>query len=116
MLFNACWTLLFAFAYMMMIMRGALGFLGSIGGSSLWLIITAVLWGTGAGLYHDVRGGGDCTGQPTISRCRQTLAVEALGWTELGLCIITLFAACFWARSNRRSYVSSIAVDHLFKY
>jgi hypothetical protein len=103
---------------------GALHELASIGSSAIWLIITAILWGVAAGLFHPVRGGGNCAGEPAISpyvvlpslkqlidlmltpRCRETLALEAIGWTEMGLCILTLLAACFWVRSSRRSYVS----------
>ena len=36
--------------------------------------------------------------------CRQLEAVEALGWTALGLCVLTLLVALFsW--HSRRSYV-----------
>jgi len=31
--------------------------------------------------------------------------VEALAWTEMGLCILTLLAACFWVNRSKRSYV-----------
>ncbi|CCA77367.1 hypothetical protein PIIN_11344 [Serendipita indica DSM 11827] len=76
----------------------------SIASSAIWLIITAVLWGVAAGLYKNERGGGMCEGEAAISRCRQTQTVEALAWTEMGLCILTLFAACFWMRRSKRSY------------
>lgn len=33
-------------------------------------------------------------------RCRQSLTVEALGWTEFGLCTLTLLLTCLWARTN----------------
>ncbi|CAK5284193.1 unnamed protein product [Mycena citricolor] len=106
LLFNSCWTTLFAGAYVFFILDGALHELASIGSSSIWLAITAILWGVAAGLFHPVRGGGSCNGEAVLSFCRQTLALEAIAWTEMGLCILTILAACFWARSSRRSYVS----------
>jgi len=77
----------------------------SIASSAIWLIVTAVLWGVAAGLYSNVRGGGMCDGEPAISLCRETQTVEALAWTDMALCILTLLAACFWVHSSRRSYV-----------
>jgi hypothetical protein len=53
----------------------------------------------------NARGGGNCDGEAVISRCRETQTVEALAWTEFALCILTLFAACFWVRRSNRSYV-----------
>jgi len=103
-LFDSCWTVLFAAAYVVWLDSGALHILASIGASAVWLIITAILWGVAAGLFHSVRGGGNCAGTPAISPCRETLTLEALGWTEMGLCILTLLAACFWVRSSRRDY------------
>ncbi|KAJ7675843.1 hypothetical protein DFH06DRAFT_1170729 [Mycena polygramma] len=109
-LFNSCWTLLFAGAYVFFILDGALHALASIGSSGIWLAITAILWGVAAGLFHPVRGGGNCDGEAAISPCRETLALEAMGWTEMGLCILTLLAACFWVRTSRRSYRGSYYV------
>ncbi|KAJ6584964.1 hypothetical protein B0H19DRAFT_1227547 [Mycena capillaripes] len=110
LLFNSVWTLLFAGAYVFWIIDGALHELASIGSSGIWLTITAILWGVAAGLFHNARGGGNCDGTPVISPCRETLTLEAIGWTEMGLCIITLLAACFWVRSSRRSYRGSYYV------
>lgn len=81
--------------------------------------------GVAARFMHVTRTGGNCAGVPTITRfvsdrlpatpielnptrsCRQSLTVEALGWTELGLSLMTLLATCFWVRKNRRrSYVN----------
>jgi hypothetical protein len=53
----------------------------------------------------NARGGGNCDGEAVISRCRETQTVEALAWTEFALCILTLFAACFWVRRSHRSAV-----------
>jgi hypothetical protein len=109
-----------------MLYPGALHELASIGSSGIWLTITAVLWGVAAGLFHPERGTSNCNGDPAISpyvppspsiqapinqfspalSCRETLALEAIAWTEMGLCILTLLAAFFWVRSSRRSYVS----------
>ncbi|KAG8827305.1 hypothetical protein FRC19_004173 [Serendipita sp. 401] len=109
-LFDACWTVLFGLAYILFIVAGHLHALASIASSAIWLIITAVLWGVAAGLYHNERGGGMCNGEAVISRCRQTQTVEALAWTEMALCIVTLFAACFWVRRSKRSYRNSYYV------
>ena len=81
--------------------------------------------GTAAGVMHDTRSGGNCAGRATISRyvskgchcdspedllfgnrCRQSLTVEALGWTEFGLSVLTLVATCLWVHTSSRSYVS----------
>ncbi|KAJ7863132.1 hypothetical protein B0H14DRAFT_2739398 [Mycena olivaceomarginata] len=86
LLFNSVWTVLFAGAYVFWIIDGALHELASIGSSGIWLTITAI--------------------------CRETLALEAIAWTEMGLCILTLLAACFWVRSSRRSYVSRNFSSH----
>ncbi|KAF7314270.1 hypothetical protein MKEN_00899600 [Mycena kentingensis (nom. inval.)] len=109
-LFNSSWTVLFAGAYVFWIIDGALHGLASIGSSGIWLTITAVLWGVAAGLFRDERGGGNCNGEPAISDCREFMALEAMAWTEMGLCILTLIAACFWVRSSRRSYRGSYYV------
>lgn len=84
--------------------------------------------GTAAGVMHNTRSGGNCAGRSTISRsveslfqadpdqesaelnymvtrCRQSLTVEALGWTEFGLCVLTMVATCLWVRTSRRRYV-----------
>lgn len=45
---------------------------------------------------HIMRAGSDCAGTPTFSRCRQLLTVEALEWTELGICGCTLFLTLIW--------------------
>ncbi|KAJ7644120.1 hypothetical protein FB45DRAFT_289141 [Roridomyces roridus] len=105
-LFNSVWTLLFAGAYVFWLTDGAFHVLASIGASALWLTITAVLWGVAAGLFDPLRGGSaaDCSGTPALSTCRELLALEAIGWTEMALCIVTLFAALFWVQSTRRSY------------
>jgi hypothetical protein len=52
---------------------------------------------------HTTRKEGSCKGKPTLSRCRQFLTVEALGWTELGVCGCTLLLTLIWV------CVSSIA-------
>lgn len=33
--------------------------------------------------------------------CRQSLTVEALGWTEFGLSMMAMAATCLWIRANR---------------
>ncbi|KAF8208933.1 hypothetical protein K438DRAFT_1515421, partial [Mycena galopus ATCC 62051] len=102
-LFNSCWTVLFAeHIYIYSLYSGAMHELASVGSSGIWLSITAILWGVAAGLFDPVRGGGNCNGTPAISSCRELLALEALGWTEMGLCILTLLAACFYVRGSRR--------------
>lgn len=106
-IFNAVWTTLFSTAYMMWIVDGASHLLASIASSVIWLMITAILWGTAAGVMHNTRTGGNCAGTATISRCRQSLTVEALGWTEFGLSVLTLVATCLWIQTSKRNYRSS---------
>ncbi|EJD36030.1 hypothetical protein AURDEDRAFT_20238, partial [Auricularia subglabra TFB-10046 SS5] len=100
-LFNACWTALFALAYVWWTIAGVTHFLASVAGSTIWLLITAILWVVAAALFHewfDV----DCTGTPVVSICRQMEAIEAIGWTEFALCILTILASWFCVRSSRR--------------
>ncbi|OAX42347.1 hypothetical protein K503DRAFT_790178 [Rhizopogon vinicolor AM-OR11-026] len=126
--FNAVWTTLFGAAYMLWIVDGAVHFLASIASSIIWLAITSVLWGAAAGMMHSTRTGGDCNWIPnssgfvgevsscdqpqdlSVSRCRETLTVEAVGWVLFGLCALTLLASCLWIRTSKRSYSSSFYV------
>ncbi|KAG1757542.1 hypothetical protein EDB19DRAFT_1891283 [Suillus lakei] len=123
--FNAVWTTLFGAAYMLWIVDGAVHFLASIASSIIWLAITSTLWGAAAGMMHNTRTGGDCNWIPSssasvnavspcdqsqelsVSRCRETLTVEAVGWVLFGLCVLTLFATCLWVRTSKRGYVSA---------
>jgi hypothetical protein len=44
---------------------------------------------------------------PTFAdRCWKTLTVEALGWSEFGLCLLTMMATCFWIGKTNKSFVS----------
>ncbi|KAG1750018.1 uncharacterized protein EDB91DRAFT_1046484 [Suillus paluster] len=120
--FNAVWTTLFGAAYMLWIVDGAVHILASIASSIVWLAITSALWGAAAGTMHNTRTGGDCNWIPnssgfvdgvscdqlelSVSRCRETLTVEALGWVLFGLCVLTLLATCLWVRTSKRGYVS----------
>jgi len=103
-LFTAVWTTLFAVALTFFIFGGAFAWLASVANSAVWLVITAVFWGVSAGLFHDVRGAGDCLHAPANSYCRQAQAVEAISWLEFALCIITLIASVHWVGSTRRNY------------
>jgi len=95
--FEAAWTLVFSTAYMLWVVDGAVHLLAKIASSSFWLLLTSVLWGTAAGLMHSTRTTSSCTGR-SISRCRQSMTVEALGWTEFSLCCVTLVATVMWLR------------------
>ncbi|KAH9898414.1 hypothetical protein C8Q73DRAFT_684802 [Cubamyces lactineus] len=98
--FSSAWTLLFCGAYVLWVVDGAVHLLAQVASSVFWLLLTSVLWGVGAGLMHNTRSGGDCAGRPPLSRCRQTLTVEALGWTEFSLCCATLAATLLWMRTG----------------
>ncbi|KAI0825149.1 hypothetical protein BC628DRAFT_1410550 [Trametes gibbosa] len=98
--FSSAWTLLFSGAYVLWIVDGAVHLLAQVASSVVWLLLTAVLWGVGAGLMHNTRSGGNCAGRAPLSRCRQTLTVEALGWTEFSLCCVTLAATLLWMRTG----------------
>jgi len=53
-------------------------------------------------MFHVIREGDQCVGEPAISLCREFMAVEALGWTVLGLSVLALGAgAASWFRVNR---------------
>ena len=128
--FNAAWTTLFSTTYMLWYVDGASHFLANVASSVFWLIATSALWvrpkpihvhglylmknkkkqkktkknkkkGTAAGIMHNTRTGSNCARRATISRCRQSLTVEALGWTEFGLCALTMLVTCLWVNSNR---------------
>ncbi|TFK77074.1 hypothetical protein BDN72DRAFT_830243 [Pluteus cervinus] len=103
-LFNAVWTVLFASAYLLWMMGSGSQLLASIASSIFWLLITTLLWGTAAALMLHTRSGGNCARVPTISRCRQSLTVMAIGFTELALCIIALLSTCLWVYSSNRVY------------
>ncbi|KAJ3750372.1 hypothetical protein DFH05DRAFT_69280 [Lentinula detonsa] len=94
--FNSSWTLLFSTAYMLYLFDGATHFLANVASSVIWILLTSILWGTAAGIMHNTRTGTDCPNVPTISRCRQSLTVEALGWTEFGLCTVNVLVTCAW--------------------
>ncbi|KAJ7092758.1 hypothetical protein C8R44DRAFT_646760 [Mycena epipterygia] len=103
MLFNArftvqaIWTVVFAVAYMLWLLDGARHLLANIASSIFWLSVTVVLWGVSAGIFHTTRTGGNCPTSPPISRCRQSLTVEALAWTECAVSTVALFFTCVWA-------------------
>ncbi|KZT02738.1 uncharacterized protein LAESUDRAFT_729988 [Laetiporus sulphureus 93-53] len=106
--FDAAWTVLFAGAYVLWVVDGAVHLLANIASSVIWLLLTSVLWGTGAGLMHRSRAGVNCPERASLSRCRQTVTVEALGWTEFGLCCLTLSATLLWLKTGlgkRGSYI-----------
>jgi len=110
-LFNATWTMLFSMAYVLWIIDGAVHLLASIASSIIWLLVTSILWGTTTGIMRKTRTGGDCANMSSISRCRQSLTVEALGWAEFGLCLLTLLATLIWLRTGKRNYRSSFYAD-----
>ncbi|KAI0068348.1 hypothetical protein BV25DRAFT_1818747 [Artomyces pyxidatus] len=109
-LFDAVWTTIFAAAYVLWIVDGAVHLLASIASSIIWLLVTSILWGTAAGVIHNARAGGNCSGTPPVSHCRESLTVEALGWTEFSLCVLTLLATLVWVRGSRKNYRSSFYV------
>ncbi|KAH9946634.1 hypothetical protein B0H21DRAFT_391650 [Amylocystis lapponica] len=104
--FEATWTLVFSGAYVLWVVDGAMHVLANVASSVIWLLLTAVLWGAGAGLMHGSRVDVNCPDLVPISQCRQTVTVEALGWTEFALCCITLIATLLWLRTGwRKSFV-----------
>jgi len=98
--FNAAWTILFSTIYMLWYVDGASHFLANVASSVFWLLATSALWGIAAGIMHNTRMGANCVRQEAISRCRQSLTVEALGWTEFGFCLLTMVATCLWVISS----------------
>ena len=109
---------------MLWYLDGASHFLANIASSVIWLVVTCALWvcnldkmfkdpinlkcstlnkGSAAGIMHNTRSGGNCAGRATISRCRQSLTVEALGWTEFSLFTLTIIATCIWVYGGHRA-------------
>ncbi|PCH33621.1 hypothetical protein WOLCODRAFT_112180 [Wolfiporia cocos MD-104 SS10] len=119
---EAAWTVLFAGAYVLWVVDGGVHLLANVASSVIWLLITSVLWGAGAGLIHSSRTNSHCPERTSMSRfvperlpfrppyelsvlsssssCRQTVTVEALGWTEFALCCLTLGATLLWLRTG----------------
>ncbi|KAF6765933.1 hypothetical protein DFP72DRAFT_1725 [Ephemerocybe angulata] len=101
--FMSSWTMVFGASYMLWYFDRASHFLANVASSIAWLLTTGTIWGIAAGVMHITRDGGDCAGRPIISRCRQTLTLEALGWAEFGVCLLTTFATCFWIVMTKRA-------------
>ncbi|KAJ7225486.1 hypothetical protein GGX14DRAFT_639132 [Mycena pura] len=95
-LFNATWTVVFSVAYMLWVFDGMKHVLANVASSIFWLAVTAILWGVSAGIFHITRTGGDCPTSAVISRCRQSLTVEALAWTEFAIAVVALLLTCVW--------------------
>jgi len=110
-LFNSIWTVVFSMAYVLWIIDGAVHLLASIASSIIWLLISSALWGTATILMRNTRTGGNCANAHPITRCRQSLTVEALGWAEFGLCLMTLLATLIWLHTGKRNYRSSFYGD-----
>ena len=59
-------------------------------------------------MFHVIREGGLCIGEPAISLCREFMAVEALAWTALILCLLALGAGVAnWYRARVCGYLYS---------
>lgn len=101
--FNGAWTTLFGSTYLLWLVDGAGHILANVASSLAWLLVTSILWGSAAGLMHNTRTGGSCPGSPIISRCRQSLTVEILGWSAFGLCILAIIATCSWLVASRQA-------------
>jgi len=99
-LFNSSWTILFSVAYLVWMVDSNAQILASVASSVIWLLVTSTLWGLTTGIMYVTRTGTDCRKRDAISRCRQSLTVEALGWTEFALCILALMATCLWVCSS----------------
>uniref|UniRef100_D8PPV2 MARVEL domain-containing protein n=2 Tax=Schizophyllum commune (strain H4-8 / FGSC 9210) TaxID=578458 RepID=D8PPV2_SCHCM len=100
-LFDAAWTIFFSSAYLLYCLEGGRRLLADIASSVIWLIMTTTLWGAAAGLWHNTRTGGDCTGQPAISECRETLTIEGLGWAQFSLSALTMLSTIAWMQESR---------------
>jgi hypothetical protein len=65
-------------------------------------------------IFHVIREGDLCVGEPTISLCREFMAVEALGWTALILAVLALGAsAAAWFRVGRARVCGSLHFTYL---
>ncbi|KAF9569591.1 hypothetical protein CPC08DRAFT_421 [Agrocybe pediades] len=111
--FNASWTTLFSMTYLLWYLDGASHFLANIASSVIWLVVSCVLWGTAAGIMHNTRSGGSCARRATISRCRQSLTVEALGWAEFSLFTVTIISTCVWVYAAHRARKTVATASHV---
>ncbi|GAA6029997.1 hypothetical protein JCM8097_009207 [Rhodosporidiobolus ruineniae] len=94
MLFTAAWTLLFFFLHALINL-----YLGL-----LWTLLTFVFWTVASALYTDVVdvSPGHCDGSRIESLCRNMVATKAIGWTEVALTALLIFALVFTFHSGRR--------------
>lgn len=92
----SAWTIFFGFMYALMIRAWLVHFLDNVAISLWWLLFTSTVWAATMGLFHKTRTGNVCDGLPLLSNCRQSLTVESLGWTELGLCLFTICTTWVW--------------------
>ncbi|KAJ6509564.1 hypothetical protein C8R47DRAFT_1174196 [Mycena vitilis] len=99
-LFNASWSAVGGGAYILWLVDGEKHLLANIASSIFWLTITVVLWGVSAGIFHNTRTGGNCPTSATISRCRQSLTVEALAWAEFAISVVALLFTCIWVGTS----------------
>ncbi|KAF9076338.1 hypothetical protein BDP27DRAFT_1210793 [Rhodocollybia butyracea] len=98
--FNSSWTLFFSTAYCLYLFDGAVHFLANVASSVIWIFLTSVLW---ASAVVAPMKNNDCS--MILSSCRQTFTVEALGWTEFGLCVTNMLTTCAWIYSTRKPQV-----------
>ncbi|ORY54989.1 hypothetical protein BCR35DRAFT_335668 [Leucosporidium creatinivorum] len=95
MLFTAAWTLLFALLhYVINLYIGA-----------FWSLITLIFWVIATVLWARVEDfhPSDCSGTSFGSFCRQVVAIEAIGWTEVALTALLFFATLFACHQHRRN-------------
>ena len=65
-------------------------------------------------MFHVIREGDMCVGQPAISLCREFMAVEALGWTALLLSVLALGAgAAAWFNASRARVCGHLSLFRL---
>ncbi|KIJ37484.1 hypothetical protein M422DRAFT_231894, partial [Sphaerobolus stellatus SS14] len=99
---SSVWSLIFGTIYAYWIMYRPFHFLSSLPASMLWLCLTSIFWGTTTGIFRNTRTGGICDGLPSLSRCRESLTVEALGWTEFALCVFTVIVQWIFTTEEPR--------------
>ncbi|KAI5474382.1 hypothetical protein MNV49_003401 [Pseudohyphozyma bogoriensis] len=70
-----------------------------------WTILTFVFWTIATALYRKVNpfDPSDCDDTGIASTCRQSVAIEAIGWTEVALTALLFLAILFHFHSHRRA-------------
>ncbi|KIO33186.1 hypothetical protein M407DRAFT_241177 [Tulasnella calospora MUT 4182] len=111
LIFLACWTALFAAAYIIFAHTGRFGAIGSHASHVFWLLITWIMWLIGAALYQHRMSQLGCG--LTHKMCLINRAIKALSWIEFALCFITMLIIILHIGGKTARYRTGPYDDHV---